>query len=318
MNRTVTRILLLFLALTVQTGVSNAQDAILSQFFSSPTYLNPAFTGTEKGFRMVTNYRNHPFPDVTNFFTLNASIDVYVPALYGGLGLIVTSDYQGSLAWKNHIDAIYATHLQLSRKWHLNFGVQAGYFRRDIRWGNIDFIDPNQSLPEHNHTHAPNFASGVLIFSDWLYGGIATHHMTEPGISLYGDDRLQRKYTAHLGLYLAPSEIRRANTLLVDFFVSPNIIFQNQGGFNRINYGLYAGVESLVAGAWYRQNLKNPSAIIFLVGISRRNLNIGYSYDYSLSGFTDVKHGIHEISISYVLMTQTQLRREKRLQYPRY
>lgn len=318
MNRVALHILLLLLALAAQLRVSNAQDAILSQFFSSPMYLNPAFTGTEMGYRMVTNYRNHPFPETTNFSTLNASLDVYVPALYGGLGLIVTSDYQGNLAWKNHVSAIYATHLQLSRTWHLNFGLQAGYFRRDIRWDNLDFMDSNQPPPEQDHVHAPNFASGLLVFNDWVYGGIATHHITEPRQSLYSDERLPRKYTAHLGFYLAPSEIRRANTLLVDFFVSPNIIFQNQGGFNRINYGLYAGVESIVAGAWYRQNLEEPSAIIFLAGISQGNLNIGYSYDYSLSGFTDVKHGIHEISISYILMTEKQMRRAKRLQFPRY
>ena len=318
MNKVVLRIMFLFLALMGQAGIGVAQDAILSQFFSSPVYMNPAFAGTDRGFRAVMNYRNHPLPDVTNFSTISTSLDVPVPALYGGLGLLVTSDYQGNLAWKNHIDAMYATHLRLTREWYLNFGVQAGYFRRDIRWDQLDFADPNQPPPEQNFVHAPNFGAGFVLFNDWIYGGIATHHMTEPNESLFSDDKLRRKHTAHLGLYLAPSPVRRANTLMVDFFVSPNIIFQNQGNSNRINYGFYAGVENLVAGVWYRQNLNEPSALIFLVGLSRENLHFGYSYDYSLSGFTDARHGIHEISISYVFMTQKQLQRERRMQYPRY
>jgi len=318
MNRIISYVLLALLAMALQTQVSHAQDAILSQFFSSPMYLNPAFAGTENGYRMVTNFRSHPIPDASSFSTLSASMDVYAPSLYGGLGIIATSDYLGNMAWTNHIDAVYAVHLQLSRKWHMNFGAQAGYFRRDFRWGNLDFIDPGQPPPEHNYAHAPNFGAGLLAYNDRIYTGIAAHHLTEPKQSLFSDESLPRKYTAHLGLHLAPSKIRPANTLLVDFFVSPNIILQHQGGFNRINYGVYAGVESIVAGAWYRQNLDEPSAMIFVVGINRESLNLGYSYDYSLSGFTDVRHGIHEISISYILMTEEQERRARRLEFPRY
>jgi len=302
-------VLLTLMAVALQTQVSHAQDAILSQFFSSPMYLNPAYAGTENGFRVVTNYRSQPVPDATNFSTISASVDVYAPRAYGGLGLIVTSDYQGELAWNNHVDAIYAGHLRLSLDWNLHFAAQAGYFRRDIRWGNLDFLDPDQPPPDEEHAHAPNFGTGLLVFNEWLYAGAAMHHMTEPNQSVFSDDKLPRKYTAHLGMYIAPPETRRANTVPYEYFFSPNIIYQQQGEIQRINVGLYTGIEPVMIGAWYRHNLQEPSAFIFLAGIRRGDFTFGYSYDYSMSGSTDIRHGVHEISLSYVLMSERQQRR---------
>lgn len=313
MKRIILYILPALIAMTLQTQVSQAQDAIFSQFFFSPMYLNPAYAGTENGFRMTSSFRSHPIPDASNFSTISASLDMYAPRMHGGLGLIVISDNQGEMAWNNHIDVIYAVHIRLSHNWDLNFGAQAGYFRRDIRWGNLDFLDPNQPPPDEEYTHAPNFGSGILVFNDWFYAGAAIHHMAEPNQSVFSNHKLPRKYTAHAGMLFAPPEARRANTVPYEYFFSPNIIYQHQGGINRINIGLYAGAEPVMIGAWYRHNLQEPSAIIFLAGLRRGDFTFGYSYDYSLSASTDVRHGVHEISLSYVLMSQQQ---ERRLRMP--
>ncbi len=309
MKRVVPYLLLVLMAMALQTQPGQAQDAIFSQFFSSPMYLNPAYAGTENGFRMTTNFRSQPIPDATNFSTISASVDVFVPSMYGGLGLIVISDHQGEMAWNNHIDAIYAVHIRLSQEWNLNFGAQAGYFRRDIRWGNLDFLDPNQPPPEEEFVHSPNFGAGMLLFNDWFYAGLATHHMAEPNQSVFSNHKLPRKITAHMGMHFAPPEARRANTVPYEYFFSPNIIYQQQGGIQRINFGLYAGAEPVMVGAWYRHNLQEPSAVIFLAGIRQGDFTFGYSYDYSLSGSTDIRHGVHEISLTFILMSEQQQRR---------
>ncbi len=318
MYQSLSRILIFLLALSLNATTSNGQDAIFSQFFSTPAYLNPAFTGTDAGFRTVLNYRNHPLPDAGNFSTMNAAVDVYVPALYGGVGLNVTSDYQGGLSWNNHIDVMYAYHLKLSSSWYMNMAAQAGYYRQDINWGNLEFTDPSQPPPAQDYKHSPNFAAGMIIYNDWLYGGIASHHLAEPEISFFGNDVLKRKYTAHLGMMIEPASQRRANTLLVDYFISPNIIFQNQEPFTRINYGLYFGIESFMAGFWYRQSIDNPSSLIFLVGLSLGDYRIGYSYDYSLSGYADALHGIHEVSLSFSFLTSEQKRRTRTVWCPHF
>lgn len=311
----IVRILVLLLLSLPCIKMGYTQDAIFSQFYSTPLYLNPAFAGSGNDYRIVMNYRNQPFPDFGTFSTLNMAFDTYVPDLYGGLGFIVTSDHQGGLLMKNNISAMYAYHLQAASNLFINFGAQAGYYRTDLRWTSLDFAAP-EPIPAETQTHAANFATGILIYSNRLYGGVAAHHLTRPKEGFYGDFRLPIKLTAHLGAYFEPQAGRGLPSSRVDYFISPNLIFQNQGEFYRINYGIYAGVERFMAGVWYRQDLTNPNTLIFLVGISSGYYRIGYSYDYSLSGFTDINHGAHEISISFVFDNETRKLRRRILNCP--
>ena len=282
-----------------------AQDAILSQFYSSPLFLNPAFAGADLDSRLVFNYRNQPFPDASNFSLVSAAIDGYVDDLSGGLGLMIMSDYQGGLLWKNQVNAVYSYHLQLTGNWHVNFGVQAGYYRWDINWDKLDFANPAQTPPEINRRNTIDFASGILFYNEKMYGGIAAHHLSRPKEGLFIDDeRLPMKYTAHWGIMIEPRRNRRANTLLFEYFLSPQIIYQHQGRQNRINYGFYAGVEQFMAGVWYQQDLSRPNAFIFLIGLSREKYRLGYSFDYSFSGYSDISHSIHEISLSFNIINE--------------
>ncbi len=304
----------LFLCMNAAPGI--AQDAIMSQFFSSPVFLNPAFAGTSDSFRVVLSFRTHPLPDAGNLSFINASVDGYVPALHGGIALNSTSDYKGNLLWENHVSAVYAYHLRLRRDWFVNFGAQAGYLRRDIRWSNLSFADPSQPPPDQTWKHNIDLATGVIVYNDIFYGGLAAHHLTSPQISLFDDNhRLDRKYTAHIGAYIEPNKRRRANTQRIDYFISPNIIYQNQGHFARINYGMYFGIQEIMAGVWFRQDLKESNTMIFLVGFHHDKFSIGYSYDYSFSGFTDFQHGIHELSLS-VSFLKDERRKRHILRYP--
>lgn len=296
-----------------------AQDAILSQFYSSPLFLNPAFAGADLDSRLVFNYRNQPFSDASNFSLISAAIDGYVDDLSGGLGLMIMSDYQGGLLWKNQVNAVYSYHLQLTRNWYVNFGAQAGYYRWDINWNNLDFADPGQTPPDINRRHTVDFASGILFYNEKMYGGIATHHLSRPKEGLFNDDeRLPMKYTAHWGIMIEPRRNRRANTLLFEYFLSPNIIYQYQANLHRVNYGFYAGFESVMAGVWLRQNMDNHNSFIFLIGLKQKNFRIGYSYDYSLSGFNNRMQGVNELSIAFTFSSINQKLKNKILTCPHF
>ena len=280
-----------------------AQDPILSQFFSSPVYLNPAFAGSLDSFRATLNFRSHPLPDATNISTFHTAVDGYLPSLYGGIALTVTSDYMGNMLWDNHIGAVYAYHLQVSPDWHLHFAAQAGLFRRDLSWSRLVFYDASQAPPPgaDNWRQVPDFASGILAFSDRIYGGVAVHHLSQPNISLLSESQyLQRKYTAHLGMYMEPGTGHRGTSHGPAYFISPNVIFQSQGPFRRVNLGLYGGIEPVMAGLWLRHSLDGQATMVFLAGIESGRLRIGYSYDHRFSGMTDIQHGIHEISITFL------------------
>ncbi len=294
MNMFVTRLFMIVILGLAPIPFIQAQDAIFSQHFAAPLYLNPAFAGTGAHSRLVFNVRNRLYPNWGALSTINFSYDIDIPTVNSGLGLMVTSEQKGGMLMKNNISAIYAYHLQAGDNLFVNFGAQVGYHRNDLNWNRLDFAESSEPLPDETWNHAADFAAGIMVYSDWVYGGFAAHHLTQPKESFYGDYRLPLKYTAHLGLYFKPTQQRRANTLPFDYFISPNIILQNQGEHYRINYGFYSGVQSIMAGVWYRQDLINPNALIFLVRLTVNDYRIGYSYDYSLSG----SPGAHEISVS--------------------
>lgn len=312
-----------------QTGKVSGQDAIFSQFFSAPLYLNPAFTGSMECSRLVFNYRNQPWPNFGTFSTFNFSYDQPVDALRGGLGFLLTSDHQGGIIMRNHLSAIYSLHLQVSRDLHLNFGAQAGYLRKDLNWDQLIFADQfdtgtgiinpqTEPPPDQTWRHAADFAAGILLYNEGFYGGAAIHHLTRPEESFFDNHPLPLKVTAHIGFHIPLGQRRSAAFGQESLFISPNIIFQNQGPFNRINYGLYAGISQFVAGVWLRQDFSLPETLIFMFGVNPGKYRVAYSYDHSLSGYSGIFHGAHEISVSLNLQCSTKNMRHRILNCPSF
>jgi type IX secretion system PorP/SprF family membrane protein len=63
-----------------------AQDPQFTQFYANPLYLNPAFAGAKRCPRVNMNYRNQ-WPAISGtFVTYNASFDMHIDALHGGIG----------------------------------------------------------------------------------------------------------------------------------------------------------------------------------------------------------------------------------------
>ncbi|MDG2344269.1 MAG: type IX secretion system membrane protein PorP/SprF, partial [Flavobacteriales bacterium] len=85
----------LFTMLLLFLGVFNfvrAQDPVFTQFYSNPVYLNPAFSGSNKCPRLVSNYRDQ-WPGFSgNFITTAVAYDQSFDALKGGFGLVILSD----------------------------------------------------------------------------------------------------------------------------------------------------------------------------------------------------------------------------------
>ncbi len=310
-------LLFMFPALFIA-GNAWPQDAIFSQFFASSLYLNPAFAGTSDGSRLIMNYRNHPFPDAHGFSTLYGSFDKYVPSVSGGLALLATTDNQGALLARSQVAGIYSYHVKVLDDLFVNFGLQAGYLRQDIRWNRLEFTNPSQEPPGNTLKHAADFAFGAMVFNEWVYGGVVLHHISQPQISLFGDERIPLKYTAHLGLLFEPPQNRRYQTVAYEYIVSPNVIYQKQGQQHRVNLGLYGGIKPLIAGVWYRHNIEDPNAVIFLLGFSASSFRIGYSYDHSLSGYSDMFHAAHEVSITLYFMSGKLHRRQNQFDCPLY
>jgi type IX secretion system PorP/SprF family membrane protein len=282
-----------------------SQDAIFSQFYANPLYLNPAFTGTGQCNRVNLNYRNQPFPSFGTFSTYNVSGDFQAEAISGGLGFSILHDNQNGLLSHTQVGLIYAWHSPISFKWNISTGIQASYINSRIHTESLVFPDQynpgnltgsgNETFYGNPNSHNIDFSSGIVLYSERMYIGAAVHHLNQPAMNVFYNETLDLKYSVMAGYEFSPTGTSRAGK--DNIMLSPNVIVQSQSGFLRFNYGMYAIHDILTAGIWFRHNLQHANTLIFTFGIKQVNYAVGYSYDYSLSGFSAAGGGAHEIGV---------------------
>ena len=296
---------ILFAFLFIGSFAAKAQDPQFSQFYANRLYLNPAFAGTERCPRIGLNYRNQ-WPSLDQgFVTYSASYDQHINALSGGIGLLAMRDESGrGSVTRQDISLMYAYQLNITRFFSMTAGAQVSYIQKGVDWDNLtfgDMIDPRQGLIYdtqeeriENPAGVPDFSFGVLGFSEKFFGGFAVHHITEPDISLLNGTAspLYRKLTVHAGMNLPIRGLGGVDK----GSISPNFVFQNQGGFTQFNYGFYATRGVVIGGLWLRHSTSNFDAVTFMFGAHLERFKVGYSYDLTVSTLGQEPGGSHEIS----------------------
>ena len=302
-----------------------AQDPTFTQFYSNPVYLNPALSGSSGCPRVALNYRNE-WPQLTgNYVTYAASYDSYFKNISGGVGLVALHDQQGQgTIQTSMIGASYSYYLKVNRKFRLMFGTQAAYYQKYLDWSQLtfgDMIDPRRGfiyqtgdVPRGDGRRGFfDVSAGLVGFSKNFYFGAAFHHLNRPDESMIlGQSRLPIKFTGHVGANIKLGQRGRYSSTT---FLSPNIIYQNQNGFQQLNIGAYLKYESFTIGAWYR----NKDAFILTLGINTEKYRIGYSYDLTVSPLGNgVSGGSHEVSLGINLKCKKPVRDFRRLSCPSF
>ena len=291
-----------------------AQDPEFTQFYANPLYLNPAFAGSSRCPRMVTNYRNQ-WPGINKtYITYSASYDQHVDALAGGFGMLVTQDAAGDGTINTtNASAIYSYYLPVTNSFSVKAGVQATYAQKSVDWNKLTFgdmidnrygfVNTTAEVNPQNTVTNVDFSAGLLGYSSSFFIGAAAHHLLEPDEAFLGGfSPLPMKITAHTGaiIPIGPQSNRykrrrrrNANTL-PESSISPNILYQKQKDFQQLNLGLYVTKGPIVGGLWYR----NQDAFIILVGMMTTNFRFGYSYDVTVSKLSNASAGSHELSMT--------------------
>jgi type IX secretion system PorP/SprF family membrane protein len=296
--------------------------------------MNPALAGSQKCGRLSLNYRDQWSRIPGNFTNFSASYDQHFNELSGALGIIVSSMKESASYVTTGAGIIYSYDIQVNDVFSVKAAVQASIVSRRVNWEHLIFqsqIDPQkgfdpgrlgEDVPNSFVKPYPDFSTGFVGYSENFYAGIAVHHLNRPDEGFNVNSRLPMKFTAHAGavIDLEPKQRRFRNPHAPT--ISPNIIYQQQGTAQQINYGVYFNnlVQSLVLGLWYRQTIafNEPESIAFLVGIRHNALSIGYSYDLSISGLRLVSGGSHELSMSYLLPCRNPRIRIKQINCPSF
>jgi type IX secretion system PorP/SprF family membrane protein len=305
-----------------------AQDPQFSQFYAAPLYLNPAFAGATGQARVGLNYRNQ-WPSLdANFTTFAVYGDYFIEDKKSGVGLLVSRDIEGLAGLRSlQVAAQYSYELEINKNLGFRPGFQVAMFQRDVNFDKLTFgdqFDPttgaiiNAETAEQFNTNFSKFfvdlSAGGVFFTRTAWLGVAAHHLNRPNQSIIDEtSKLPIKYSVHGGFKfkMSPSSTGSGvNFRNTERSISPAFQYRHQGQFDQLDLGVYFTLEPLVVGAWYRgvpykavNGFINNESIVLLLGFAQLGakdaINIGYSFDYTISKLGIGSGGAHEFSLVY-------------------
>lgn len=323
----VSTLLVVFCMLGVSLQVT-AQDPQFSQFYAAPLYLNPAMTGATGQARVGLNYRNQWPALEANFTTKSIYGDYFIEDKKSGVGFMLVQDTEGLANLRSTQLALqYSYEMEITKQLGFRPGFQVAGFMRDINFSKLTFgdqFDPltgelnGQPTGEELNTGQKrlfvDLAAGGVFFTRTAWLGVAAHHLNRPNQSLINEkSSLPIKYSVHGGFKfrmkpgVQGSGVYMRNT---ERSISPAIQYRHQGQFDQMDVGVYTTLEPLVLGMWYRgipfkavNGFINNESIVLLLGFTQLGakdaINIGYSFDYTVSRLGIGSGGAHEFSLVY-------------------
>ncbi len=328
----------LCLAIACSGSILYAQDQHFTQFYASPTTLNPALTGAYTGkYRLSFIYRDQWRNVLDNpYSTFSAATDFRfriknyrTPSRDAvGAGVIFYSDKVPGVDFStNQIYLSGAYHKSLSKNadHFLSAGFQLGILQRNVNYGQLSFNDQfdgmdsytdptNEVFPENNfsfadynvgvgYAYAPERSAGIYI-------GAAVYHLSQPQLSFYynkeepdlgGNNKLHRKYTAYVsGIIPIGTSVQFSPRALV-YAQGPHLA-ANAGANFRFLVNDISGT-ALHLGSWIRpvkteQDKIIMDAIVGMFGLEFNRFLIGVSYDANLTDLNLLKQGQGALEIS--------------------
>ncbi|HYG18433.1 MAG TPA: type IX secretion system membrane protein PorP/SprF [Ohtaekwangia sp.] len=321
-------VLLVMLLMLLAEGAVTAQDPQFSQFYAAPLYLNPALAGSTNQARAGMNYRNQ-WPAIdANFTTASVYFDYFIEDKNSGVGMILTRDVEGLAGLRSlSIGLQYSYELQITDAIGFRPGAQVALYSRDINFNKLTFGDQfnpttgefiDQPTAETFNTQSSktfvDLSFGGVFFTRSAWLGVSAWHLTQPNQSLIGEDSpLPIKLSFHGGFkfYMKPGVTGVAGQMRnTERSIAPAFQYRHQGRFDQLDLGLYFTFEPLVFGTWYRgvpfKNLggiANNESIVLLLGFTKLGakdaINIGYSFDFTISKLGPQSGGAHEFSLVY-------------------
>jgi type IX secretion system PorP/SprF family membrane protein len=298
-----------------------AQDPVYSQFYNAHLQLNPALAGNTNSPRFQLNYRNQ-WPSLpTVYSTYSLSYDQYIKAIKSGVGVVLTSDNAGNgTLVSSGINGYYSYKLKISDETFLKSGMEVGFHSLSLNWNKLQFgdaIDPqnggispggipypsSEIAPLNNSNNYLTIGSGLVLYNPNFYVGLSLNNLNNPDVSFLGvgsnqessSKTLPTRISLHAGTQIT---LVRGNKQVDPTFISPNLMYVRQSGYNQLNVGAFLSVNKIQGGLWYRHSLYNGDALIASIGVKKDFLKISYSFDFTLSELSIQQGGSHEIGIA--------------------
>ena len=306
-----------FFVFLFYTEITKAQDMHFTQFYSAPLFLNPAFTGSHGCSRFSATYRNQ-WPGISKTYrSFLCSADHFLHDKSLGVGIMFGSDIAGTGDLKTTlINPSIAYEARLGRNMALRFGAQPGITIKSINFNNLIFGDQLARGGNVNTIEKPaqsrlfiDIGAGVLAYTKKYWAGASAYHLNRPNESLMGAKvvKLPIKYSVHGGAKFSLDNSAENEDIKKEY-ITTAFNYRGQSQFDQLDIGFYYSRNVFNAGIWYRgipgfkaykPGYENNDEIAIIIGIRNNKMDIGYSYDITISKLYKISNGAHEITISY-------------------
>ena len=322
MQKIYTILFFILITTTVKT-----QDLHFSQFYNSPSNINPALTGVyPQDMRLVANLRSQWFSVPVPYTTFSMAYDQKLwndgrlgNNILGG-GIILNYDKAGDAEMQTtQIGGLIAYTRQLSERHFLSggFRVLVAQRRFDIAKLTFDkqFVDGTFIATANTGENFANFNYNYVDIGtgiNWLFQisermkfhfGVAAMHLNQPKASFFDNPDLKQstRWNLHLDATVQLAE-------KIDLM--PAAIFSMQGTQQErlfgsgVRYHLdqrFAREKSIIIGTWYRMN----DAAITSFGISYPTWQATVSYDFNTSDFANATNGVGSVEFSFIYTITT-------------
>ncbi len=269
-----------------------------SQYMFNDYMLNPAIGGTHDYWQIRSNYRYQwaGTPDGPQTYMLGAyGPHKKLPMGYGGY---IFNDIVGPISYLGMYGS-YAYNIKVSGEIRLSMGLMAGVIQHKVDFSTaVDETDP-VALGTPNK-YIPDGSLGFYLYTSQYFAGLSINHIFFNNMSLLeeydegydiSDSRLKPYFNIQGGYKY---------NLNRNFDLEPTVLMKASPNFDFItDINLRAIYQKMVwGGLGARYTYRNMDAVIIFVGYNYNDLvNIGYSYDWSLSSYGKMSYGSHEVMI---------------------
>lgn len=275
-------------------SAKSQQNPQYTQYVYNMNIINPAYAGSKEALSL--NFLARTQWVGINGAPQTLTLGAHTPLKKNlGLGLSVIVDKIGPVQEQNiYADVSYTLNFDNNRK--LAFGLKAGVTAFNLCLTCLNSVDPETTafMERAANKTLPNIGAGLFYYTNKFYLGFAmpnlleTFHFEKTGSQITNGSEKTHfflnsgyVYDLNRNVKLKPSlMIKGTQGAPLSIDLSGNVLI-----YEKLEFGLsYRVTESISA-------LINVRA--------RKNLRIGYAYDYTLTSLGDFNSGSHEIFLLF-------------------
>jgi type IX secretion system PorP/SprF family membrane protein len=275
-----------------------------SQYMLNDYVLNPAIGGTNDYWQIKTNFRYQwaGMKDAPTTYLLGGyGPHKILPMGYGGY---IFNDITGPISNMGFYGS-YSYNIRISGDIRISAGLSLGMVQQkidvsEIDWENSDMQDPLIQDGSFYKKFYPDGSLGVYLYTSQYFAGISFNHLFFNNMSLL--DEYDEGYVVKNNRIKPHFYIQGGYKYNIDrnFDIEPSILLKAVP-----NYDFVGDINCRViyqkmmwGGLGFRSSYKNADALIIFVGYNYNDMiNIGYSYDLTLSKLNYASNGSHEIML---------------------